>query len=174
MKTTILFLLVMFPSVIYGAVQQTCQSEIKDAPTFFYLKLGMTEEEVRDAYGKELKFKPKKKGRERTFFQNFISKPPPPSLAGVRALYLRFFDHKIYQLEVFYENRAEWPTLAEFTRLLAVENNFSNEFWTIKTGEAEVKCPGFTLFADQVLNPRIELTDETGRTEVLKSRQKHS
>ena len=174
MKTTILLLLMMFSFATRGASQQTCQLDLKDAPPFFNLKLGMTEVEVRAAYGKELKFKPKKKPGERTFFQNFISKPPPVALAGVRALYLRFFNHQIYQIEVFYENRTEWPTLTEFTRRLAVGNHFPNEFWTFKPGRATIKCLDFTLLADQVLNPRIELTDEATRAEILRSRTKHS
>ena len=174
MKTTILFLLMILASAIHCSAQQTCLLEIKDAPKFFNLKLGMTEAEVRDLYGKELKFKPKKKGLERTFFQNYINKLPPADLAGVRALYLRFFNHKIYQIEIFYVNRAEWPTLTEFIRSLAAKNNYPNEFWTINPGAAKAKCFGFTLLADQVLNPRIELTDETGRAEILKSRTKRS
>ena len=174
MKTIFLFLLVMFSSVIHCAAQQTCQLDLKNAPSFFNLKLGMTEAEVRGVFGAELKFKPKKKGGERTFFQNFISKPPPVALAGVRALYLRLFNHRIYQIEVFYENRAEWQTLAEFTRALAANKDLSDEFWITNSSNAEIKCVDFTLIADQILNPRIELTDVPAAAAVLKTRLKRS
>ena len=172
MKNRILFFLMLFSFVVPCAAQQTCQLELKDAPSFFNLKLGMTEEQVRDEIGKELKFKPKKKSKERTFFQNFITKPPPVILPNVRALYLRFSSHRLYQIEIFYENRPEWQTLAEFTSSLAATNHFPNALWTIGADKAEVKCVNFTLFADNVLNPRIELTDDAANTKVLEARKK--
>lgn len=173
MKITIWFVLLLVTANA-SAAQEKCGLDVNNAPALFSLRLGMSEEEVRQIFGKELKFKPKKKPSERTFFQNFIAKPPPAILPGVRALYLRFFNHRIYQIEIFYENRAEWQTLAEFTSSLATNQNFPNAFWTFKTGAAEIKCFDFTIVADQVLNPRIELTDETSRAAVLETRQKHS
>lgn len=146
--------------------------EFKDAPSFFNLKLGMTDEQVRDQLGKELKFKPKKKNQERTFFQNFITKPPPAILPGVRAIYLRFLNRKIYQIEIFYENRPEWPTLTEFIRSLTANQNFSNAAWIVGADNARVECVDFTLSADKVLNPRIELTDEAASTKALAARKK--
>lgn len=172
MRTIVLFFFMLLFFVVPGAAQETCRLELKDAPSFFNLKLGMTDEQVRDQFGKKLKFKPKKKTEERTFFQNFIAHSPPAALTGVRALYLRFLNRKIYQIEIFYENRAEWQTLAGFTSSLATTQNFANALWTTVADKAEVKCVDFTLLADNVLNPRIELTDDAARTKALKARQK--
>ena len=172
MKTTIMFFLMLFFLATPCAAQKACQLEFKDGPSFLNLKLGMTEEQVRDQFGKELKFKPKKKSKERTFFQNFITKPPPAILPGVRALYLRFFNRKIYQIEIFYENRPDWQTLTEFTRSLAENQNFSDALWIIGADKAEVKCVDFTLIADKVLNPRIELTDDATSAKALEARKK--
>jgi len=153
------------------AAQEICRTELKDAPRFFNLRLGMTAPEARNAVGKKLKVKVKKKG-ERTFFQNFIKKPPPVTLNGVRALYLRFFNGALYQIEIFYEENYDWKIIAASTQLLLENFNFAQSFQESTLKGVEIKCAGFSLFADNVLNPRIELTDELIRAQVLELRQR--
>ncbi len=155
------------------AAQETCQVELKDAPTFFNLRLGMTAPQVQNVVGKKLKVKVKKKG-ERTFFQNFIKKPPPNTLNGVRALYLRFFNGTLYQIEIFYEEKIDWKTVASSSssEFLAAKLNLAQSFQVKPLDKIESKCIGFSLVADNVLNPRIELTDEAIRAQVLELRQR--
>ncbi len=133
------------------------------------LRLGMLPEQARSVFGKDLKVKVKKKG-QRTFFQNFIKKPAPNSLNGVRAIYLRFFDGRLYQIEIFYENRSDWQTLENFTGDFSAKANLPA--WKIENGKAEIICGGFSIVADRILNPRIELTDETIRAQIDESREK--
>lgn len=173
LKISFLFVL----PLIFGlpcAAQETCQVELKDAPTFFNLRLGMTAAEAQNAVGKKLKVKVKKKG-ERTFFQNFIKKPPPHTLSGVRALYLRFFNGTLYQIEIFYEEKTDWKTVASSSsssEFLAAKLNLAQSFQVNPLDKIESKCIGFSLVADNVLNPRIELTDEAIRAQVLELRQR--
>ncbi len=166
------FLLIL-PLIFWlpSAAQETCRVEIKDAPTFFNLRLGMTAPEAQNAVGKKLKVKVKKKG-ERTFFQNFIKKPPPNTLMGVRALYLRFFNGALYQIEIFYEEKTNWQTIAASAQILTTNFNFAQSFQENTTRQIETKCAGFSLIADNVLNPRIELTNDPIRTQVLELRER--
>jgi len=163
----VLSLLFMLPC----AAQENCQTELKDAPRFFNLRLGMTAPEVQNAVGKKLKVKVKKKG-ERTFFQNFIKKPPPNTLRGIRALYLRFFNGTLYQIEIFYEEKTDWTTVASSAQFLPTNFNFAQSFQENAINRIETKCTEFSLVADNVLNPRIELTNDLIRAQILEIRQR--
>ncbi len=139
--------------------QDNCAWTKQKANVTLNLQLGMTTEEVRAAFGKDLKINLKSKGYYR-FFQNYIDKSPPPKLRGVRALYLRFFERKLYQMEIFYE--AEFSTTLEnFAETLAGQLNFPASEWIYENKKALIRCGENTLFADYVLNPRVELTNET-------------
>lgn len=161
-----LFLLFLLPSLFAPcAAQEQCGLTSNEAPNFFGLRLNMTPAEVKGVFGKSLKLKIRKQG---VFFQNFIRKPPPAFLPGVRALYLRFFDYKLFQIEIFYaapNNKAgtERRTLNKFIRNLSAEKNLPAAFRENENGALELKCAGFSLVADNVLNPRTELTDEATR-----------
>ncbi|MDQ3322801.1 MAG: hypothetical protein M3525_10305 [Acidobacteriota bacterium] len=169
-----LFLLLLSVLTVPGAARERCGLTSNEAPTFFGLRLGMTPAEVKSVFGKSLKLKIRKEG---TFFQNFIAKPPPAFLPGARALYLRFFDYKLYQIEIFYEvknkNGAGEPqTLAEFVRVLSADKNLPDAFRENENDALELKCAGFSLVADNVLNPRIELTDEATRARFEESERR--
>lgn len=131
----------------------------------------MAPEQAQNVFGKALKIKIKKKG-ERTFFQNFIKKPAPDSLRGVRALYLRFFDRRLYQIEIFYEPRPDLAALEKIKSALATQFDFPAAEWQTKNNRAEAKCANVLLVADNILNPRIELTDEIIRAQIEESRKK--
>ncbi len=153
--------------------QETCRLELTDAPTLFGLQLEMSPTQVKSIFGKDLKLKIKREG---SFFQNFIEKKPPHFLSGVRALYLRFFDAKLYQIEIFYEPENKRRTLEEFLSQLSAELNLPPNLWNTKYGTSELHCADFSLVADNVLNPRVELTDETirARFEAAQKKQKQS
>ncbi|MDQ6786357.1 MAG: hypothetical protein M3033_06005 [Acidobacteriota bacterium] len=161
-KFVLLLLLLLLLSVLAIScdAQETCSLGLTDSPAFFNLKLGMTPAQVKSVFGKTLKLKVKREG---TFFQNFITKPPPIFLPNVRALYLRFFDGKLYQIEVFYEAKNEKQTLEEFVNVLSANLNLPQRFWENENGKFKLNCNGFSLVADNVLNPRTELTDEAAR-----------
>lgn len=167
-KLSLIILFALFCSVSITA--QTCDLNAKNAALFLNLPIGASPEQTRAIFGKALKIKIKKRG-ERTFFQNFIKNPAPESLRGVRALYLRFFDGKLYQIEIFYEPRADLNSLETLTNQLAAQFNFPVENWQIKNGQAEILCGETSLVADDVLNPRIELTDETIRAKIVEIRK---
>lgn len=164
MKTFVLILL-LFCSLPCAA-QENCDLS---NTSLLGLNLGMSSEQTASVFGRDLKVKVKKKG-QRTFFQNFINKPAPNSLSGVRAIYLRFFDGGLYQIEIFYENRSSSQTLENFIGGFPANTNLPA--WKIENGKAEIICGEFSIIADRILNPRIELTNETIRAQIDESREK--
>ena len=166
-KYLFLFLLVIL-IVPCAAQNGICNLTPNDAPPFFGLKLQMSPAQVKTIFGKKLKLNVKRKG---TFFQNFIDNPPPAFLSGVRALYLRFFDRKLYQIEVFYQNENERESAApteketlEFINRLSADLNLPANDWETKDKRFyKLTCAGFSVAADRILNPRVELTDEAAR-----------
>lgn len=156
--------------VVGCAAQETCEIASKTAPILLNLQIGMSPEQTHIVLGRALKIKIKKKG-ERTFFQNFIKKPAPDSLNGVRALYLRFFDGKLYQIEIFYEPKQDLKTLGEITNTLSAQLNLSASNWKIQYDRAQIICGEISLAADNILNPRIELTNGSVRAQVEESRK---
>ncbi len=153
-----------------GTAQTTCDLSSKTAPLLLNLAIGTSPEQARAVLGKVLKIKIKKRGA-RTFFQNYIKKPAPEPLRGVRALYLRFFDRKLYQIEIFYEPRRDLPTLEAIVGALSEQLNLPAAEWETKGVRAAINCAGESLVADDVLNPRVQLTDETIRAEIEKLRE---
>ncbi len=168
MKSIGLVLIFLFCSMICAA-QQKC--DLSNAPVLLGLKLRMSHEQAQIVLGRKLKIKIKKKGQH-TFFQNFIEKSAPASLSGVHAIYLRFFDGKLYQIEIFYENRREPQTLENFTDDFSAKTNLPA--WEIDNGKAAISCGEFSVVADRILNPRIELTDEMISAQVEAIREKES
>lgn len=158
MKISFLLLLLFFTAPC--AAQEKCELKLKDAPQFFGLSLAMSPKQAQNVLGRKLKLKIKKEG---TFFQNFIDKMPPDSLHGVRAVYLRFFDRRLYQIEVFYEAAEGEQNLDKVVGDLSVKSNLPPDLWTNEYGKAKLVCAEFSIVADNVLNPRVELTDEIAR-----------
>ena len=163
------FVIVLAFAVSVSA-QSNCEILPVNAPLLLNLRLGMSPEEVRNAFGNALKIKIKKNG-ERIFFQNYIKNPAPAALKNVRALYLRFYDRKLYQIELFYEPRTDLPNLESIAQTLAAQLNFLPENWQIKNARANLSCGENSLKADNILNPHIELTNETTRRIVEEKRK---
>jgi len=170
-KYIVSFLFFLFSTTAIVAAQETCELESKSAPLLLNLQIGMSPEQARSVFGRDLKIKIKKNG-ERTFFQNYIKQPAPNSLRGVRALYLRFFDRRLYQIEIFYEPQPNLKTLEDIAAALSSQLNFPAADWKIENNRAETVCGETSLVADHILNPRVELTDETVRAKVEVSREK--
>jgi hypothetical protein len=160
----------LFTFVFAARARETCVWIERNAPVALNLQLGMTTAEANAVLRGDLKIKLKPKGDYR-FFQNYIDKNPPARFRGVRALYLRFFEQKLYQIEVFYE--AEFsPALENFAGIAAGQFGFSAAEWTYENGRASVRCGEKTIAADYVLNPRIELTDEAVLDKVIEQYEK--
>lgn len=165
-KLTVLILLIFAAN---AAAQEKCG--LTNAPKLLNLSLGDSTAQVKSVFGKKVKFSAGKKG-DVTFFQNYIDKPAPDILHGVRALYLRFLDGRLYQIEVFYEERNDWQTLADFTGNFAADNNFAFDNWQTRPNKVVIDCGNFTVAADKTLNPHLEITDETARAKADAMREK--
>lgn len=144
--------------VFVAQARDNCVWTTQKAALALDLRLGMTTAEAQSVLRGALKIKLKSKGDYR-FFQNYINKNPPSRLRGVRAVYLRFFERKLYQIEVFYEPSFS-PSLESFTGALAGQFAFAPAEWMFENKKASTRCGEKTLVADYVLNPRVELTDE--------------
>lgn len=170
MKLIFSFLLSL---AIFGAecaAQNTCDASLQNAPALFGLKLGMSPVAAQSVFGKDLKIKNKRSG-EYTFFENFIERKAPASLSNIRAVYFRFFDNSLYQIEIFYENENAAQTLEDFINLQSAKLNLPAA-WKIEYGIARLSCGEFALAADNFLNPRLELTDEITLARVEAKRKK--
>jgi hypothetical protein len=153
-----LFFFLFFAAVCVAQnTNEVCDLKSNEAPALFNLRLGMSPEDVQSVFGRDVKIKIKKNGNK-VFFQNFIEKPAPPVLSGVRALYLRFFDRRLYAIEIFYEDKPEIKTVEDFTRYLSATLNFPN-FWRAEHGKQTINCADFSVIADKILNPRAQLID---------------
>lgn len=168
MKKLIVLIWLCFFAVSISA-QEKCELSVNAAPRLFNLKLGMSGAQAKRAVGGSLNIKNIKTG---TFFQNFIKNPPPPNLIGASAVYLRFFDSKLYQIEIFYQN--ENAVLEKLVRDFSAKENLPPEFWKIEYGIARLNCGEFSVIIDNFLNPRIQLTDELINTEFKQSQEKEN
>lgn len=169
MKLFICHLLLIF-GAFTASGQDFCRPEIKDSLALHGLRLGQTPAQTQSALGNNLKINIKKNGF-RVFFQNFINNKPPPTLPNVRAVYLRFFDQRLYQIELFYENKTQWQTPADFTADLSARMNIPLSLWQTEYGIAKINCGDFSIIADKVLNPRVQITDEIIRAKVEEIRE---
>jgi len=158
----VFFIIISLVSVgLTRAQNENCRLTLNEAPVLRGFRLGMSPAEVRRASGGKLKIQIKREG---SFFGYFIEDRPPAFLSDVRALYLRFFDGKLFQIEIFYESLATaTPTLSDFTAQLSAQTNLASSLWTSEQNRAVIVCDGFSIVADNVLNPRVELTDEAAR-----------
>lgn len=155
MKTTFT-LIILGAFSLYVPAQNKCDLPLSSAPAIFNLRLGMNGDEAKRAVGGKLSIKNKAEG---VFFKNFIKKSPPNNLPGLRAIYLRFFDFRIYQIEIFYEVQPNPMTVEEFVKKFSAENKLEFDSWKIKNGIGKLECESFSIISDNYLNPRIELTD---------------
>jgi hypothetical protein len=100
-----------------------------------------------------------------TVFESFADRPPPKTLTGLTALYLRFFNDRLFQIEVFYEDKTGSTKLKDFTTRLSADLGLDSAAWSIKYDRASLNCGEFLLTADTVLNPHAELTDIAAKAE---------
>lgn len=168
MRLNLLILFYLFFSVSLNAQECT----LTEAPSLLSLRLGMTVSEVNAVTGKELKVKVKPDG-ERSFFKNWIKKEAKGSLAGMRAIYLRFFNGRLYQIELFYKEDHRWTDLDSMLSDYASDTGFGREFWKVKNGYAKAQCDGFSLEADRVLGAHFQLTDDAVLAAVEELRKKN-
>lgn len=160
-------LYIVFVSNVYS--QTECRLDLVDSPKLLDLKLGMSSAEADAVFGRNLKVKAKREGQSSTF-KTYLKKDGKGSLKGVRALFLRFDQDVLYQIEIFYKTEYKWQTLPEFINDYSTQNNFPLELWETKYGYSKVKCKGFSLDADYILNPHIQLTDNVIEERVDKYR----
>ena len=167
-KLPFTFLLILAGA--FGAAAQNSPSScaLASAPPLLGLSLGMSPTAAQGVFGKDLKVKVKSSG-DRTFFQNYIGKPARGKLAGVRALYLRFLDGSLYQIEICYEERSDAPTLEAFVAGMQLPENAG---WRFAKNRAVLDCGAFTLIADKPVDPRVELTDTAKLAEAEARRKK--
>lgn len=168
MRLILLILSILFT---FSALKAQEECTLTEPPPLFNLRLGMTVPEVNAALSGDLKVKAKPEG-ERSFFKNWIKKEAKGKLAGMRAIYLRFFDGRLYQIELFYQEEHGWVDLESMLGDLTSRSGFPREFWKVKNGYAKAECEGFSLDADKVLGAHFQITDDAVIAAVEESRKK--
>lgn len=156
MKFSILIFLLL-NCIAQIPAQEKC--DLQNAPALLDLNLKMTTEQARNTNGRKLKIKNENEG-EYVFFENYIDKKNKGNLRGLKAIYLRFYENKLYQIELFYKTEYKWRDLSEFIGDYSAQNSFPINLWEIEYGYAKANCNDFSLKADYILNPHIQLTDE--------------
>ncbi len=137
-----------------------CTLTFAEAPTLVNLRLGMSPAEVNSALNGAARVKVKKDGQY-SYFKSYLKKGKAKGiLTGARAFYVRFFDKRVYQIEIFYHNEFQSTDLESFVRSFSARTNFNFGNFKIENGYAKAECEGFTVAADTILNPHLELTDE--------------
>lgn len=148
-----------------GALAQ-CTLAASDAPALVTVRLGMSPSQVNSALKGALKVKVKGDGHY-SLFKSYLKKGKAKGvLTGARAFYLRFYEQRLYQVEIFYHEESHWTDLDAFVRDYSSTSGFDFENFQFKNGYAKAECEGFSVNADYVLNPHIELTDEVVREKV--------
>lgn len=166
-KIAVIFLL----AISFSAYsQENCVQITNTSEILLNLKLEMTVDEVNQKFGS---FKIKiKNSDDYRFFQNYIDRKPPKDLNGVRAIYLRFFNKKLYQIEVFYEEN-KYPTdIKNFAEIISTQLNLPIADWKFANRQGVLNCGETSIKADYQLNPRIELTNEAIRKQVDEANKK--
>lgn len=164
----ILFIIPLLLLSVPALAQEKCELPLSAAPDIFGFRLGMSPADARRASGEKFGIRNKP---ESVYFQNYIKKKPPAALTGVRAVYLGFFDSKLYRIEFFYEKEAGETSLTELVDDLSAKEDLPRGFWKIEYGIAALNCGGFSVVADNFLNPRIEVTDPLGLAEFERSQK---
>lgn len=161
MKFSILLVFLVIVTFAAGNAMSQCLVETDASPRLVNIKLGMTASEANTALGGAAKAKIKDDGKH-SFFKNYLKIGKAKGrLAGARAFYMRFYERRVYQTEIFYHSGYRWNDLESFVRDYSNENGFAFENFVFKNGYAKAECVGFSIQADYILNPHIEITDET-------------
>lgn len=166
-KIAVIFLLAIS---ISAYAQENCVQITNTSEILLNLKLGMTVDEVNQRFSSfNIKIK---NNEDYRFFQNYIDRKPPKNLNGVRTIYLRFFEKKLYQIEIFYEENKYPADIKNFSEIVSTQLNLPVVNWEFVHRQAVLKCGETSLAIDYQLNPRIELTNETIRKKVDEANKK--
>jgi hypothetical protein len=157
-------LIILLAFVVSASGQQPCSLTAATSPAISGFRLGMSYADVQQVLGPSIKVKPAKTG-EGTVFESFAEAPAPERLSGVQAFWLRFANNRVYQIEVFYAGSASKQPIEDLTAHLSKEFKLPAEEWKIKNNLARIECGEVLLTADTILNPHVELTDTTAKSE---------
>ena len=137
-----------------------CKLTIPESPPIAAVRLGMSPEDVNAALAGAARVKVKS-DEQTSYFKSF-RKPGKAkgALKGARAFFVRFFERRVYQVEIFYHEGSRPTNLESFVEAYSNASGFPQSTFVIKHGYATAKCDGFVIRADTKLNPHIEITDE--------------
>lgn len=162
-------LLVIFAAAAGLAAQTAeCALGVDAAPALRGLRLGMSPAEAGRATGLGVGVGKDGSG---TYFKNYIKRRAKGRMRGTRAVYLRFYKNRLFEIEFFLEPEEGRPTLAGFVREYSDRHGLDPDIWRIEHGYAGAVCAGFTLEADQILNPHIQLTDTAAAEALARERE---
>ena len=149
-----------------------CDLVLSDSPKMVGLRLGMTAAETNAALRGAAKVKAKTDGQY-SYFKNYLKKGKSKGvLTGARAFYVRFYNKRLYQIEIFYHRDYRWNALESLISDYSAESAFPFEYWKTKHGYATAKCDGFTVRADYILNPHLEISNDAAVDAIAEEKKK--
>lgn len=138
-----------------GTVYAECKLQLPDSPSLANIRLGMTVDQANAALGGKPKLK--SKGERRTNYFRFKQGKAKGPISGAKAFWVRFYQGRVYSVEIFYHSG--YGDLEGLIETYASRNGFDVSLFETKHGYSRAKCDGFSVKADLILNPHLELID---------------
>ncbi|MDH3493259.1 MAG: hypothetical protein OEM82_06885 [Acidobacteriota bacterium] len=151
-----------------GTIRAECTVTTGESPKLVNLRLGMSPEEVNAALGGASTVKVKKDTRY-THYRRFKKGKAKGQLAGVKTFWIRFFEKRVYSIEVFFHEYGNFQDVEYLAKRYSAAHDFAYENFEVKYGYARAECEGFSVKADYILDPHIEISD-TNVVESLKQK----
>ncbi len=131
-----------------------CDLGIEMAPALRGITLGMTEKEVADVLGAEIKFEPDSDGYTRS---TLVIAKRIPGFEGVNFIEIKTYFGKISEINFGYE--LEFKSLNEFLDNFSPKLGLPREAWHGNYLESQMVCKDFEMKASTYALPKLVMSD---------------
>lgn len=157
------------------AQRTSCSTKLealKDPPELFGLRLGMTDEQIKDRLPLVQFGRADEIGVNKTSFNpHYDARVDPKAFESVRTISLDFLDGKLVTLWIGFEDTFKWPKLDAFVENFARSFGLPGE-WPAKRMARELSCDGFSVYASMIGGgPSIRVTDEKAQNVIAQRRE---
>lgn len=171
-----LIVLVAFAATATATAHQiictTKLDQLKEPPELFGVRLGMTNEQVKEKlplvqYGRADQF-----GVIKTSFNpHYDPRVDVNSFKSVRTISLDFLDGKLVTLWIGYDETFKWRRLDDFVLGFAQALNLPAD-WPVKRSARELTCDGFSAYASMIGGgPSLRISDKEAENVIGQRRE---
>ena len=158
-----------------------CTLKLEQAPEVRGFKLGMTIAQVKTQYPRLEVPKPNKYGLAQLLLEfvpsdlsmrkgmvtlensTLVSTHNYPEFQGLRYATFRFFDDKIYFIELQYDGKTKWRDIDEFAERISISLKLPREWEEMQESEEQllIRCQGFRVIVklENPTTPLLHLSD---------------